>query len=43
MNDNNIIGFVKYSKEFFIKNKNIRNLNQITIRLIKWVFYECLY
>jgi hypothetical protein len=42
MNDNNIIGFIKYSKEFFIKNKNIRNLNQITIRLIECVFYECL-
>ena len=42
MNDNNIIGFVKYSKEFCIKNKNIRNLNQITIRLIECVFYECL-
>lgn len=42
MNDNNIIGFIKYSKEVFIKNKNIRNLNQITIRLIECVFYECL-
>ena len=42
MNDNNIIGFIKYSKEVFIKNKNIRNLNQTTIRLIECVFYECL-
>ena len=37
-----IPGMKKCSKDFFIKNKNIRQLNQITIRLIESIIYECL-
>ena len=40
MNDD-IKGIKKCSKDFFIKNKNIRQLNQITIRLIESIIYEC--
>ena len=38
------IGVVKVSKEFFLKeNKNIRNLNQISYRLLQFVFYSIVY
>ena len=36
-------GFYKVKYEFFIKNKKVRNISNITYRILSFIFYSCIY
>ena len=36
-------GFHKVKYEFFMKNKKVRNISNITYRILSFIFYSCIY